>query len=187
MTVIAKMISMGRINNVKGGFAAPAEKTLVCTLIGVARGYKEKKKEMPDGKTQISYAFSGEFTAYNKDNEEFIAPVCYVPGPADEMLKGVLDQEGVNDVKVAFRFYIVPDAASATKYVYLVEPMMEVKPTDALAELRQQLADKLPAPKNTPLPGPSESSGGADSVPDPKNNIISEETPSAKKPSTKKG
>ena len=98
---ICKKITIGIINGVRGGFKAMAlfglrpdpnnkdvvlgdrDRVTVMTIIGLAQSYTKKVDE----KMGVSYGFTGEFQAINKDGEKCIGPVCYLPEPAQYMLR----------------------------------------------------------------------------------------------------
>jgi hypothetical protein len=134
---IAKKISLGTINGVRGGFKDVKEKTRVATIAGTVMGYKEKTSETMG----VSYAFSGDFVGINKDGEETRSPVCYLPEPAQGMLKAQVDQlerEGINAaVEFAFDFFAVPDETAIKGYIFETVPRLKAKPSNALAAIAQ--------------------------------------------------
>ncbi len=147
---IANKITIGGINSVRKGFKDVKEKTHVARIIGIAREASLKTSEnMAD-----SWKFSGEFRAWNREGEEVAAPVCYMPDPAQGLLKAAVDADKSGaGVQFGFDFYVVPNENVAIGYQYEVKPLMESKPSEALAGLASSLA---PLPKLAHSEGHSE-------------------------------
>lgn len=136
MAKLLRKITVGVVNGIRGGFKGVTEKQRVLTVIGVAQGFKEKVSETMG----VSYQFNGEFRAINKDGEESVAPVLYLPEPAQGLLHAALaDEDRMGGVEFGFHFHIVPDASSVTGYVYECEPMVQPKPSEQVARLAQAI------------------------------------------------
>ncbi len=135
MQIITK-ITIGGINSVRKGFKGVEAKKHVARVIGIARSADLKPSEnMGD-----SFKFGGEFRAWNEKGEEFAGPVCYLPEPAQGMLNAAVigDKSGAG-VQFGFDFFVRPDEKSAVGYVYETHPLMDSKPSDALAALAGSL------------------------------------------------
>ncbi len=143
---LANKITIGGINKVRKGFKGVTERKHVARIIGIARTADLKPSEnMAD-----SYKFGGEFRAYNSDGEEFASAVCYMPDPAQSLLATAVENDKTGaGVQFGFDFYIVPREDVPMGYSYEIKPLMEAKPSDALAALAQTMPTlpALAAPK----------------------------------------
>ncbi len=138
------------------------EKVYLGRIWGIAGGLKGYTS--PDGKP--GNGLKGTFAALNQAGEELRAPVCYLPGSANDFVEGEL-MGGATAVQFAFDIFAV-DASkpvagkkkSATGYEYecVVIADAEVRGNDPLA----QIAATLPPPSaGTPaLPAPRKSARG---------------------------
>lgn len=161
---IANKITIGGINSVRKGFKDVKEKTHVARIIGIAREASLKTSEnMAD-----SWKFSGEFRAWNREGEEVAAPTCYMPDPAQGLLKAAVDADKSGaGVQFGFDFYVVPDENVAIGYHYEIKPLMESKPSDALAALSKsaaplpQLGHKAGDDVEQPAPDGHKKNGGS--------------------------
>lgn len=150
---ILKKISIGAINNVRGGFKAmslfglrpdpenkegPAisdrERVTVMRVAGIVSGYAEKTSETMG----VSYAFKGEFKAINKDGEESVAPVCFLPEPAQSMIKTTLD-DGATSIDIGFKVDALRNDDSVKGYDFVLMPLIEPRPSNALGALSARL------------------------------------------------
>lgn len=186
MTTIAKKISIGGINSVRGGFKAiklfglrqdptnpdqnapllgDRDRVTVMTVVGLVNGYKEKTSETMD----TSYAFSGEFQAINAAGDKFIAPVCYLPEPAQGLIKSAVDA-GNNAIEIGFVVDAVRADDSLLGYDYALKPLIEPKASTALDHLAGRLGLGAPV---------AEHAESADVTPEAP---VSSETPAAEKP-----
>lgn len=144
---ISRKITLGSINGLRGGFAAPKEKTFAGRIFGIVNSVS-----VEDSQYGQYNKFVGEFRAVNQDGVESAAPVMMLPEPASTMLADACADS--KSVKFGFDFYLQPDEKSKTGYTYATEPLFETKPSDLLAEMTQGLTPpKLPAPKQPALPG----------------------------------
>lgn len=106
-------------------------------VIGIARSYELGMSQFGE-----FIRFKGEFRATNLETGElYAAPVCFLPEPADGLLKTQLDELG-NDsktpVEFAFDISIVPHDGERG-YQYRVTTLMDSQPSDPLATLMQQV------------------------------------------------
>lgn len=146
---LVKKISVGGINNVRGGFDAPTVvegKKRVMRIVGIARGYKEHVSATMG----VSYGFQGEFRAWNLKGDECASAVCFLPEPAQGLLHEALCGEGGASVEFAFEFLLVPAPDSILKYDWEVVTLMDTKPSDGVARLVEAHGHKVPAPAPAP-------------------------------------
>lgn len=150
---ILKKISIGSINSVRGGFNAMQlfgltpnptdpngkpigkfERVTVMTVVGIVNGYAEKTSETMG----VSYAFKGEFQAINKDGEKCVAPICYLPEPAQSLIKTAVD-DGATAIEVGFVVDAVRSDDALKGYEFELKPLQEPKASSALDHLTQRL------------------------------------------------
>ena len=144
---IAKKISTAGINNVRKGFPKPEKKTFVARILGEAQ-----KCEVIDGVLGQSIKFVGQFKGINQDGEETIAPVCYLPAPADAVLKTAIDNADGSPVNFGFDFTIVPDGC-AMGYKYDVTPLLKFEPSDVMKAIEAGIQPlKIEASNQPQLP-----------------------------------
>lgn len=154
MAKLMRKISIGGINGVRGGFKGVKEAFRAMTILGLASSLKEKVSETMG----VSYAFNGEFRAINRDGEEYIAPVCYIPEPAQSLLKEALENEDrMGAVEFAFDFNVVPDEKSVTGYVFECVPKLTPQASAGLAALASRVGVSTPT---LALSGPDQESSG---------------------------
>lgn len=128
---LVRKITIGTINGVRGGFKNVQGEFLAMSIIGEAQSFKEHTSETMG----VSYAFNGEFRAKNREGVEYVGPVCFLPEPAQGMLHAALDQEErVGGIRFAFDFLVVEDDTAIKGYRFECEPLVEPKPSDALAQ-----------------------------------------------------
>lgn len=147
---ICKKITVAGINEVRGGFKNVTEVTHVARVFGVARSVENKSTTLGN-----SLQFNGDFRAINADGEEFAGPVLYLMSPADGMLsEAILGAEG-KEVKFGFDIYVAPHekkTAIDIGYSYQIKPLLELKPSDAMASLMAEISIPLPGkPKQAAL------------------------------------
>jgi hypothetical protein len=128
---IAKKITLGGINNVRGGFKNVEDKFLGMRIIGIASYYKESISATMG----VSYMFSGEARAYDKNGDEIHAPAWFLPEPAQGLLKSVIDGAKGSQVEFGFDFYIVPNEDALLGYTIETLPLLELKSSPALETL----------------------------------------------------
>lgn len=163
-TAILKKISIGQINGVRGGFKpmslfglrpdpnnpdGPAlgdrDRVTVMTVVGIVNSYSEKTSETMG----VSYAFKGEFQAINKDGERSIAPVCFLPEPAQSLIKQAVD-EGNTAIEIGFVVDAVRSDDSIKGYDFMLKPLQEPKASSALDHLTQRLLGGPSEPEAEP-------------------------------------
>lgn len=116
----------------------------VLAIYGIASDYKA-------GQTDAGafVKFFGQFKAVRPDGKQYISGACILPGAASDLVYGAL--KGLNDtgtVEFAFRIGVKWDKDAATKYVYVVEQLVNPKEADPLTALESRLgAQALPAPE----------------------------------------
>jgi hypothetical protein len=134
---LLKKISIGTVNNIRGGLKDVVGRIRVITIAGIANGYAEKTSETMG----ISYAFKGEFRAVNINGEEAAAPIAYLPEPAQGLLKAQLDGIGESaSVEFGFHFFAVEDATAIKGYYWECVPLMEARKSTALENLTARLS-----------------------------------------------
>lgn len=154
---IMKKMSVGGMNEIRGGFKDVDVTKFVARIIGFARSVETKVTTIGE-----SLCFKGEFRGTNADGELFSAAVCYLVSPADEMLAQALSQpENVGkEVKFGFDFFVTPKEKRTPVdlgYSYQVKPLLDTAPTDAMAALMGNIAAPLPVTaKQSELPGVAE-------------------------------
>lgn len=169
MTQIAKKLSIGSANAVRGGFKAvrlfglrqdpnnsdhnapligDRERVTVLTIVGLVNGYKEKTSETMD----TSYAFMGEFQAINMLGERIISPVAYLPEPAQGMIKAAVDG-GATAIEIGFVIDAVRSDDTPVGYEYQIKPLVEPKASTALDHLAGRLGLGAPVAEATESAG----------------------------------
>jgi hypothetical protein len=142
---LLKKISIGSINGVRGGLKLGEgfARVRVGTFAGITGSYKEKTSETMG----TSFAFAGEFRAINQNGEEAAAPICFLPEPAQSLLKTQIDdlaENGGGNVEFGFHFWAVEDATAIKGYYFECEPLMEARPSNALAHLTKAIGMEMP-------------------------------------------
>jgi hypothetical protein len=108
--------------------------------------------------------FIGETYAVARNGERYVSACFYPPSKAlTEMLQGALGNS-TGPVDFAFSVGVKFDDTSATKYVYEVVPLIEAKPSDAIALLE----DKLGIGRSAPETPPASANKETGEVPPPK-------------------
>lgn len=150
---IARKITVGGINNVRGGFECkPDESRLVARIFGMARG-----SELKESNYGPYMRFKGEFRAINGDGEEFAATILMLPEPASSMLaEAVAGDETKTGVQFAFDIFVqgMPKKQPGDRgYQFVIKPLLETAPSDPLKALAGALpALQIAAPKQPELP-----------------------------------
>jgi hypothetical protein len=140
-TKFLKKITIGTINGVRGGLKDIHGRERVGTIIGVANSYKEHVSETMG----ISWGFKGEFRAINRDGEEAVSAVCYLPEPAQSLLYAALkDESRVSGVKFGFEVWAIEDETALKGYVFELVSMMDPQPSNELAALAQEIGYEAP-------------------------------------------
>lgn len=156
---ILRKISIGGVNGIRGGFKNVEEGKpfLAMSVIGLATGYKEKTSETMG----VSYAFSGEFRAVNQHGEEFMGPVCYLPEPAQGLLKSALDDaDRMGSVEFGFDFEVIYNETAIKGYEFSTTPKITPQASSGLAAL----AGRVNFAGQAALPAP-QTDGAADADP----------------------
>ena len=128
---------------------------LLMRIIGFANGTREaKSREVgDDGEKITSVGLVGEFEATNlQTGEVFSSAVAWLPQMAVDAVAGQLGDEDAQRVGFAFDIGVKYAEQSATSYEFIVKPCVEMKESDAMAELRSKLPDPqsgLPSPDNS--------------------------------------
>jgi hypothetical protein len=144
---VVNAISVGKINGISKGFKKVTEKRHVARIMGVVQSSKTE-----DGAMGEYIEFKGEFRGVNEDGEEFAAPKCFLPSPADNMLHSAVQAAEGASVNFGFDFHIIPDEAVAIGYKYATTPLLEVKPSNPLQELMAQIKAPPMGKKQAALP-----------------------------------
>lgn len=148
MKLLRKM-SVGALNETKGGFKGITEETFMARIFGIARSVSVETSTFG-----AYFKFSGEFRGINQDGEESAAPVLYLIEPIDSMLKSALDGSEGKPVEFAFDIYAVPDTdpRSKTGYQYRAKTLQDSKPSEPLAALQASIANApaIPPKKSAP-------------------------------------
>lgn len=106
----------------------------LCQIIGMVRSYEEVK-----GVYGISYRFTGEFKATNLiTQEKFFSGSCFLPGLAESLVMGQLEDGTNNALQIAFNIGIRP-ADNKVGYEYTVKPLIEPAENNPLAMLENKI------------------------------------------------
>ncbi len=148
---ILKKIAIASVNSIRQGFKVESDKDgfkdfapfLAMRVVGIAREYENKTSETMG----ISQQFKGEFRAFNKDGQEFASPVCYLPEPAQGLLKGALDGADGGAVEFGFDIMVHPNKTAIKGYEFAVSTLLPAKPSESLAALVHRVHNALPAPQ----------------------------------------
>lgn len=189
-TTLVKKITMSEVGGIarnSGGFKPKRDfgadenghfaPRLLMRVLGVVVDYKL-------GTTTYGefIKFAGNFAAINSEGAKFRSNALILPGPADTLTLDAFKAGEGSPIELAFDIMVIPDGGERG-YKFQVQPLMEQKQADPLAQLENQVASRfaLPLPVvNQPLlPGVSDGGTVAeDSAPT--------ETAAAEKPSGKK-
>lgn len=140
---LMKKMSVNGMNGLRGGFKGVTEQRHVGRIVGIAHEVDYKESQTMG----ISKRFTGEFRGINEHGEEFAAPVCYLPAPADGLLEAAVNAAEGKGVNFAFDFFVVPNATSILGYDWKVKPLLDTRPSDPLAALMGSIPPMLAAPK----------------------------------------
>ena len=122
--------------------AAPDKRMKLCRFYGIARKAKPDNSDFGD-----FVRFTGSFRGVNlADGEIYEAGALILPGVAQDLLAGALDNEEVSDVQFAFEIGLKYDATVVTKYTYTVESLIKAAENDPLQMLEKQMLLQLAAP-----------------------------------------
>lgn len=119
----------------------------VLAVYGIASDYKVGQTD--DAGEFVK--FFGQFKAVRPDGKQFVSGACILPGAASDLVYGALKGlSGTGTVEFAFRVGVKWDKDAATKYVYVVEQLVNPKEADPLVALESRLgtAAPLPAPQD---------------------------------------
>ena len=128
-----------------------SDKTIKHPLIRVM-GYctsvrhSTSREKSQDGEFIKSTGLVGEIEAVNLETgEAFISGVCWLPQLAIDLVAGKLEgDEEISRVGFAFDISAKFSLDSATSYEYIVEPLLEIKESDAMSELKKALPSIAP-------------------------------------------
>lgn len=142
---IARKISVGGINGIKRGFKGIEVLTFVARIIGIARSAK-----VEEGDNGAYVKFGGDFQATNMDGEVITAPVMFLPEPASSLLENAVKSAEGGDVRFGFDIFVEPNESVAIGYNYKVKPLLEVKPSDPMADLMKSIEAPVPLKLEAP-------------------------------------
>lgn len=146
--ITPKAIMGGRPTLVNG------KKTDLCSIAGVARRCESVNTTFGE-----SIRFIGDFIAVNlQTGEVFRANRAFFPKVVEGELESAV--RGNGNVEFAFKISIIPDADSATGYVYHAEPVQKVRESDQVAALAEKIGVNLLAEPHKNLPAPAKSETG---------------------------
>ena len=139
-----KQLSMSLMNGVRGGFKNITERTYVGFITGICFGMQMKPKESAG----VIYKFRGEFYGENKKGKAFVAPVCYLPAPAqaalvEAMASGISQEFGI-------RCFVSPDQRSPTAYKWECEHLFPFVPSTALGDVVKRAKASMKSTKHKP-------------------------------------
>ncbi len=133
---IAKKITISSINKIRGGFKDVTKRERVATILGVARSGKTKISDTMGAST----CFLGEFKGIDKNGEESVAPLCYLPEPMQSILLAQLQgAPETSGVEFAVDFIVVPDELAILGYTIDSESLIEYTQSDILKSLTSRL------------------------------------------------
>lgn len=111
-----------------------------------AMGIATKVRVGLDQQGEPTTGLQGTFRMMNSETGELAqAGICYLPGVVQNLIEGQLAGEGAKAVEFAFRIGIKYDEKSATNYVYVAEPLMEVSESDPIQLLAAKVSKSAPA------------------------------------------
>lgn len=139
MTIIAKKITVGSLNNVRRGFKGIEEQQFVARIYGSASGCT-----VEDGQLGSFTKFTGQFKGVNAEGEVTIAPVCYLVAPADTLLREAITAAEGKAVDFGFDFHVVPNESAVLGYEYRVKPIIEVKTSEPMLALEASFSSPPP-------------------------------------------
>jgi hypothetical protein len=121
-----------------GDIAVPKTKTLLFTIFGEVRVFKESRSA--DLTSTIVKAI-GSFEAITASGESLSSNVFFPPMDMADMLQGM----GAG-ASFATRIFATPNAKKKSGYDLITENVIEQKPDDRLAALRKAVTDAQSAP-----------------------------------------
>lgn len=151
--------------NTETGVLEPYAPFLIARIVGVVRNATEKTTDFGP-----YIEFSGNFGATNAKGQQFRAPKCILPEPAQSMLADALASAGEgNAVELAFDFHAAYDTGDRG-YKYTCTPLMKQPEEDPVARLSASVNEQfaLPAPKadaQPELPGTEATEGTPEEKP----------------------
>lgn len=93
--------------------------------------------------------FKGEFEGVNADTgDSFRSGDMIIPGILESLLDSTISVDENNAVDFAVEVWVEPSDRSMTGYTFNIKPLIKPQESDALAELRNLAAGKLPAPES---------------------------------------
>lgn len=148
---IKKMFILATAEGVKSG--KPLTRFDLYRVGGVVKRCESVETNFGDSTRLI-----GDFLAVNKQTGEmFRSNRLFLPSIISEEMEAAVDPSTKSQVEFAFDIYIIPDDKSATGYVYMAEPVVKARESDAMAQLAGKMGITLglPEPKEAPaLPAP---------------------------------
>lgn len=137
MKILSKISPKAVCGELKGRLGDQKDMN-VMQVLGIA-----KTKEVYNGTFGESWRIKGEFKALNlMTKEEFYAGECFLPGLAESLIAGQMDDASDNAIQFAFIIGIKA-ADNKVGYEFTVEPLIKPAENSALAMIEKQL---LPAP-----------------------------------------
>jgi hypothetical protein len=126
----------------------PAKPIWLCEILGIARAGKVKMSDYGE-----SMGFIGSFEARDcRTGKFYTGSKVYLPKFLEEELIGIMGigSDTAKKATFALRIGVKFDMTAATKYVYVVQPLIKPQESDELAMLKQQIAS---APRLTVAAG----------------------------------
>ena len=134
-----------QIKQIIRGLMREEEPSLDPIYIGRIMGVARKADIITNEQYGDSWKFSGEFQGYTIDGTRVIASVCYLPDViADPLAESV--NSGGQSIEFGCDLFIRYDETSTTNYVYEVEMLTDVAPSDPLKALESTMPPLLTAP-----------------------------------------
>ncbi len=100
-----------------------------------------KNREEIKGQYGTSWKLKGEFKAVNiQTGEEFFSGACFLPGLAEELVIGQMDDIGDNSIQFAFIIGIKP-AENKVGYEYIVKPLIKPAENNALTLIESKIKE----------------------------------------------
>jgi len=147
---IAKKISIGSLNGLRGGFkkeSVTAEPMLAARIYGRADSFEAKD----GGAMGVSFKFVGDFLGVNQYGEITSSPVCYLIAPADGMLVAALKNNEGKGVEFGFDFMVVKNDTAVLGYEYKVKPILETTAAEPLLAIQSKItAPPIPVKPRQP-------------------------------------
>lgn len=135
MQILNKITIKAVCGELKGKLNGNAEMELIKVIGNV------KNREEIKGQYGTSWKLKGEFKATNiETNEEYFSGACFLPGLAEELVIGQMDDIGDNSIQFAFIIGIKA-AENKVGYEYVVKPLIKPAENNALALIESKIKD----------------------------------------------